>query len=149
MSRSRGAQDGNTNSMTHGLFHVRTALLELGVSPLDGRSAVAQALRDYREELVQDLGGDPSTAQSTLVDIVSRQKLLLDSIDTWLLQRPIMTMGSDGPALAPIMHQRELIASNLAKYLGLLGFQRHPKPIVSLGEYLEVKSTTEKAEAAK
>jgi hypothetical protein len=43
-----------------------------------------------RDELIGDLGGDTaiSTQRRALVDLVVRRKLMLDSIDAWLLKRP-------------------------------------------------------------
>ena len=134
MGRKQGGQPGNKNARTHGLHAVRAALVELGAQPpLDGRSAVAQELHRYQLELVGDLGGDPSTAQRTLVDIVARQKLILDSIDSFLLTRPFI----HGVELAPVVKQRQVIADALARMLGQLGLQRRVHRGPELAEYIE------------
>jgi len=44
-------------------------------------------LAKWRADLIADLGGtdEISTQQSALVDLAVKSKLLLDSIDNWLL----------------------------------------------------------------
>ena len=140
MPGTRGAQPQNVNAMSHGLHHARSVLLELGCNPLDGRSAVSQALREYQNELISDLGGAVSTAQHVLIDLVSRQRILLDSIDAWLFRRsPLSTDGEGEPNLLPVVRQREVIASNLAKYLAMLGLERKAKPVPTLQQYVTEK----------
>jgi hypothetical protein len=39
----------------------------------------------WPRDLVADLGSDISTQQSALIDLAVKSKLLLDSIDAWLL----------------------------------------------------------------
>ena len=141
MARTQGAQPKNGNAVTHGLHKMKLMLKELGTTPIDGRSAVAVALRDYAAELAADLGGSPSTAQATIIDLCGRQKVLLDSIDSWLFNNtPIKVEGND-VKLASVIKDREQIASNLAKYLGMLGLQRKAKPITALTTYLESRGT--------
>jgi hypothetical protein len=65
---------------------------KLGSPALDGRSSLSYALKKWRRELVNDLGGDDniSTQQAALVDLTVKSKLLLDSIDAWLLTQPTL-----------------------------------------------------------
>jgi hypothetical protein len=49
------------------------------------------ALHEYRADLVRDLGGEASlsTAELHLVDLAVRDKLLFDSLDAALAERPL------------------------------------------------------------
>jgi hypothetical protein len=59
---------------------------------IDGRSALGRALREYRADLVRDLGGEEnlSTAELHLVDLAVRDRLFLDSLDAALAERPLL-----------------------------------------------------------
>jgi hypothetical protein len=82
-----GAPKGSGNARKHGLNTLRTALTTSGSRALDGRSSLSYALKKWRRDLIADLGGDDaiSTQQSALVDLAVKSKLLLDSVDAWLL----------------------------------------------------------------
>jgi hypothetical protein len=86
----RGAPKGNTNRTTHGLHTLKTAVVKLGGRAIDGRYHVGRQLQKWRRELIADLGGQDSisTQQSALIDLAVKSKLLLDSIDAWLLTQP-------------------------------------------------------------
>src|SRR5438128_7967797 len=81
----------------HGLTALKRTVATLGGRVLDGRFAVARELREWRAGLERDLGGDLSTQERVLVDLATTTKLLLGSIDSWLLtQNPLST-----PAASP------------------------------------------------
>jgi hypothetical protein len=48
------------------------------------------AVRKWRADVIEDLGGKDaiSTQQETLIDLASKSKLLLDSVDAWLMTQP-------------------------------------------------------------
>ncbi len=48
------------------------------------------ALRKWKADLIQDLGGDGSILmqQESLIELAVRSKIILDSIDAWLLTQP-------------------------------------------------------------
>jgi hypothetical protein len=120
---------------------MRRTLKELGVrGAFDPESDVGRALLGWREDLVRDLGGPEviTTQQLTLVDIAMRSKVLLDSVDDWLLRQPSL-VSYRHKTLFPVVVQRQSIANGLAHYLSLLGLERRgPKP-VSLSEYLSTR----------
>ena len=66
----------------HGLFTLRHQLIDLGSRAIDGGSSVGVALRKWRDDLIDDLGGKDaiSTQQETLVELAARSKIMLDSI---------------------------------------------------------------------
>ncbi len=74
----------------HGLARQKAAFNKRGVHALDGRTKAARELLRWRAGLVADLGGEEaiSTQQQAVVDLAVRTKLLLDSVDNWLLQQP-------------------------------------------------------------
>lgn|SRR5512144_2931354 len=77
--------------------------------------------------MINDLGGESNVSiqQRTLIDIAAKQKLLLDSIDAWLLTRSIIDKPKK--ALIPVVQQRQDLADSLARYLGQLGLERRSK----------------------
>jgi hypothetical protein len=71
----------------HGLHTLKRAVKELGRRAIDGRTALGKALTRWRQELIADLGGPDvvSTQQLALVDLAVTTKLLIESVDAWLL----------------------------------------------------------------
>ena len=51
----------------HGLKTLRRAVTQLTTRRLDGRSAVAVAVRRWKEDVRRDLGGDLTRAQDTIL----------------------------------------------------------------------------------
>jgi hypothetical protein len=123
-----GAPRGNTNARTHGLNTLKDAVTKLGSRALDGRSSLSYALKKWRRELVDDLGGDDniSTQQSALIDLAVKSKLLLDSIDAWLLTQPTL-INKRKRSLLPVVLQRQQLADGFARYLNQLGMERRHK----------------------
>ena len=72
----------------HGFYAMERTVRTLGARAIDGRSTVAKQLAAWRADLVRDLGGDVSTQEAAVVDLAVKTKLLLDSIDAWLLTQP-------------------------------------------------------------
>jgi hypothetical protein len=98
---------GNANARKHGLETLRTAMKALGRRAIDGRTRVGKALNLWRKELVDDMGGDEnvSVQQKTIIDLIVKQKLILDSIDAWLLERPLIDRANK--SLVPIVRERQ------------------------------------------
>jgi hypothetical protein len=124
--RPKGAQPGNTNNRKHGLSILKHAATALGNRALDRRTVTAKALAQWRKDLIQDLGGDVSTQQSAIVDLAVKSKLLLDSIDVWLLTQDSL-INKKKRALLPAVLQRQVLADGLARYLSMLGLERRVK----------------------
>jgi hypothetical protein len=83
----------------HGLSTLKAGISKLGSRAIDGRFRVGRALAQWRKELINDLGGDDniSTQQRTLIELASTSKLLLGSIDAWLLSRPNLLQRDQNP----------------------------------------------------
>src|SRR5437870_531484 len=56
----------------HGLHAMRRRLTTLTTRRLDGRSAVAVAVRNWKAEVRADLGGDLTRAQETILEAAPR-----------------------------------------------------------------------------
>jgi hypothetical protein len=121
----------------HGLTSLRETLREHGLRALDPRSPVVRALRAWRTELVADLGGAErlSTQQQTLVDLAAKVKLMLDSIDVWLLGQRSLVSGRLR-SVYPVVRERTQLAEHLARLLSQLGLARATPPSKDLGAYL-------------
>jgi hypothetical protein len=128
--RARGAQVGNVNGQKHGFSVLKRAVNGLGNRVIDRRTATGKALAKWRTDLLTDLGGETeiSTQQSALIDLCVRSKLLLDSIDTWLLVQPSL-VNSRKKSLLPVVRERQQLADGLAKYLAMLGLRRIAKEL--------------------
>jgi hypothetical protein len=109
-----------------------SVLGERGLKIADGRTRVGKSLVAWRNALAVDLGGDLSTAQQAIVDLAMRTKLLLDSIDGWLLKQPTL-INRRKRCLIPVVRERQILADALAHYLGQLGLERRA-PIELLQE---------------
>ena len=120
-----------------GLYAAKTALKQFGKRAIDGRTGVAKTLDAWRGELIADLGGEAevTTQQRAIIDIATRTKLMLDSLDTWLLQQPSLINGRKR-SVYPVVLQRQQLADALARYMSQLGLERRAKPTKSLSDLL-------------
>jgi hypothetical protein len=123
-----GAPKGNRNARKHGLNTLKTAVVKLGGRAIDGRYRVGRQLQKWRRELVDDLGGQDniSTQQNTLIDIVVKRKLVLDSVYVWILTQPSL-INKRKKALLPIVLQCEQLADGVSRILVQLGLERRHK----------------------
>jgi hypothetical protein len=109
-----------------GFTTLKRAVNGLGNRVIDKRTVTGKALAHWRKDLSADLGGDVSTQQSAVVDLAVKSKLLLDSIDVWLLtQRSLINKRKK--SLLPVVLQCQALADGLAKYLAMLGLERRVK----------------------
>jgi hypothetical protein len=65
-----------------GLYTLKGAVNLLGGRVIDKRYRAGKALANWRA------GGDVSVQQETIIDLAVKSKLILDSIDVWLLSQP-------------------------------------------------------------
>ena len=93
---------------------------------MDKRTAAGRALVEWRDDLIRDLGGDVSTQQDAIISLAIKTKLLLDSIDVWLLQQPTLIIKKK-KAIIPAVQQRQVLADALARYMSMLGLARKSK----------------------
>ena len=100
-----------------------------GLQAIDRRSAAARALMRWRTELVRDLGGEQqiSAQQRALVDLASRSKLYLDSLDAFLMTQPSL-VNARRRSVIPVLRERQALADSLARVLQSLGLERRKAP---------------------
>jgi len=120
--------------------------MQLGNHAIDRRFAVGKALAKWRADLIRDLGGDVSTQESAIVDLAVKSKLMLDSIDVWLLTQPSL-VNSRKRSLLPVVKERQALADGLARYLAQLGLKRVSRDL-SLDDYIKQKYGNRDEEAA-
>ena len=115
----------------------KRAVRVLGARAIDRRTTVGKALADWRDQLTADLGGSDviSTQQRAVVDLVVRTKLMLDSVDAWVLKQPSL-VNVRRRSLLPVVRERTQLADAVARYLAALGLERRAKPVTPLHEYL-------------
>jgi hypothetical protein len=91
----------------------------------------------WRGGLVADLGGAEqlSTQQLAVVDVCVRQKMLLDSVDAWLLRQPSI-IDKRRRQLIPAVAQRQVLADGLLRHLAALGLARVARE-AKLADYLK------------
>jgi hypothetical protein len=134
---SNGRTDSNQASSRHGLNRLRTTVKALGGRVIDRRTALGKTLARWRDDLLVDLGGPEavSVQERAIVDLAVRTKLLLDSIDAWLLVQPSL-VDKRRRCVLPVVRERTQLADALGRYLAQLGLRRRAKRTSSLEDYL-------------
>jgi hypothetical protein len=131
--RRKSAPKGNKYRQTHGLISLKKAVNTLGNRALDQRTKTGKALAQWRADLIRDLGGDVSTQQDAIISLAVKTKLLLDSIDVWLLEQPTLIIKRK-KAIIPAVIQRQQLADALSRYMGQLGLERKAKPVLTVDD---------------
>ena len=80
-------EQGVSPRQSHGPCTLKRAVRTLGRRTIDRRTKVGRALAAWSEDLARDLGDVDalSTAQKTIIEQAATTRLLLDSIDGWLV----------------------------------------------------------------
>lgn len=137
MDGTESSQKPNPRNLQHGISLMKRALKAGGARTLDRRTRVSKALDQWRDELISDLGGSEqiSTQQRAIINVAIKTKLLLDSVDAWLLQQPSL-INLRKRAVHPVVLQRQQLADSLIRAMVQLGLERKAKVLPSLTEYL-------------
>ena len=80
----------------------------------------------------------------SMIDVAMRTKLMLDSVDAWLLAQPSL-INKRKRTLLPVVRERTQLADSLARHLLALGLERRAKPTQSLQDYLVTRSPSSDA----
>jgi hypothetical protein len=123
-----GSRRGARGRQHHGLTLLRRAVQQLGARPLDQaldpQSPIGRALAGWRRDLTADLGGPESitTGQAAMVELAVRTKLILDSVDAFILtmESPV---NKRRRMVFPVIIQRGSLARDLARFLEALGLE--------------------------
>ena len=137
---TESSQKPNPRNTQHGLTLMKRALKEHGTRAIDRRTSLGKALDRWRDQLISDLGGSDqiTTQQLAIVNLAVKTKLLLDSVDTWLLQQPTL-VNARKRAVLPVVLQRQQLADSLARYMLHIGLERRARPVPTLNDYLAGK----------
>jgi hypothetical protein len=111
----------------HGLYAMRRTLSALTTSRLDGRSAVAVAVRSLKADIRRDLGEDLSRAQELILEDAAQSWVIRQSLDDFIARQPSLVTRKR--ALLPIVAERMRVAEHLAKQLERLGLERKAKAV--------------------
>ena len=141
----RSGPPGNRNAEKHGTYRLKTAIRELGSRAIDRRTVVGRALAAWRAELVEDLGGREkvSTQQAALIDLLTREKLLIDSVDAYLAELGGGIINRKKRALLPIVRERAQLADSFTRRLVALGLERRAREPLNIGDYLARRSAAQ------
>jgi len=136
----------------HGLTTLKRAVKALGGRAIDKRTAFGRALEQWRADLIRDLGGmeQTSTQERQIIDLAVKTKLILDSIDAWLVSQSSL-INHRRRTVYPVVLQRQQLADALVRYMAQLGLQKRAKQLPDLATYLtngaESKESDQKGEA--
>jgi len=125
-----------------GIYALKRAVQTLGTRALPPkRTALGRALHEWRESLLTDLGGADavSTQQAALVDLAVRTKLLVDSVDAYVLAMP-SPVNRQRRCLHPVVRERQALVNQLQSLLRDLGLERRQKPVADLQTYLAARA---------
>jgi hypothetical protein len=124
-----------------GLYGARAALKRYGLRALDRRTRAARALLTWRQEIAADLGGADSLSaqQRAVLEEAVKLKLMLDSLDAWILAQPSL-IDRRKRALLPVVRERQSLADALVRYLTTLGLERKARDVTDLRSYLTAKA---------
>lgn len=100
-------------------------------------------MKAYRDDLVASLGGadNLSTQEHTIIELIAKDWLILQSIDSYLLQAGLFNKRKKSAYSLTI--QRGTIADGLTRRLLALGLNRRSKPVQSLAQLLQGAPQTE------
>ncbi len=134
---------GNRNAEKHGTYRLKAAVRDLGSRAIDRRTTVGRALVAWRRELIDDLGGPESvsTQQAALVDLLTREKLILDSLDAYLAELGGGIINRKRRALIPIVRERAQLADSFTRRLVALGLERRVREAPDVAAYLASRTT--------
>jgi hypothetical protein len=122
----------------HGLKTLRRAVRQLTTRRLDGRSAIAVAVRRWKADVTADLGGNLSRAQETILEAAAQSWVILSSLDDYIARQP--SLVTKKRQVVPVVLQRMQIADSLARHLERLGLERKAKAVPDLQTYLAMKA---------
>ena len=131
---------GPGRPQTHGTDTLKRAVKVLGKRYIDQRTIVGKALAAWRAELLADLGGieGVSTQELALVEEAVKTKLILDSVDAWLLSQSAL-INNRSRSVLPAVRDRQALVATLRGLVGDLKLKRRTRTEPSLNEYLSTK----------
>jgi hypothetical protein len=132
--------------VSRALPHLMERVLDPGLSETV-LSPVERAARDWRQQVLDDLGGLPavSATRRALLDAATGSMILLASLDAYVFE----LAGQGGLAnrkhrrVFPVVLDRMRIADGLARQLQTLGLDRQERPAIDLTTYLAQRRSSD------
>lgn len=136
-------RDPSRNATKHGVSSMKKALNQLGSRAIDKRTKYGRALYVWRRALIADLGGENTVtaAQLQIIDSAVRTKLMLDSVDSYILSLGNGIINKRNRCLYPVVQQRSVLANDMLRFLSALGLERRAASVPTLDAYIEAKSS--------
>ena len=111
------------------------------VIPEEDLSPVERAAREWRWEVLTDLGGldNVSAARMALLDAATGTKIILDSLDMYVFELAGISglVNRRNRKVATVVTDRMRVADSLARQLHTLGLERRRQQEPSLNEYVQ------------
>jgi hypothetical protein len=125
---------------THAYAPLKRAVKVLGTRAVDRRTRIGKALEQWRSDLIADLGGleNISTQERAIIDEAVLTKLILSSINVWMLKQQSLVSNKNRGALPVVLHRNQLVTT-LKVLLDSLGLKRRAKPVELLENYIAAK----------
>ena len=110
-----------------GLSTMKRAIAKLGARAIPGNTKLGYALKAWRKELIEDLGGEETVSlqQRTIVEVASTTRLMISSLDAWITSQPSLMQRNR--TLIPVIMQRQQLVNSLVSMLAQLGLARRHK----------------------
>ena len=140
-SSAESRQNRRRSYVRSGVHTLKRAVRTLGSRALPStRTALGRALHEWRESLIADLGGIDvvSTQQLALIELAVRTKLLVDSIDSFVLSMD-SPVNKRNRCLYPVIRERQGLVGRLQSLLRDLGIERREKPAGDLESYIATR----------
>jgi hypothetical protein len=118
---------GRGRPPSHGLSSLRKSVSQLTTRRLDGRSAVAVAVKRWKQEIERDLGGDLSRAQATIVENAAQKMLIASSLADYIARQG--SLVGRKRAVAPVVLHYLQVVDSLERSLERLGLERRAAPV--------------------
>lgn len=143
MTPAPSSRQGQSASEKHGHYRLKATMKALGSRAIDQRTRTGKALAAWRADLATDLGGADqlSTQHRALLEEAVKLKLMLDSVDAWVLAQPSL-VDKRKRALLPVVRERLSLVSQLQSLLRDLGLERKARDVTDLHAYLATRGAT-------
>ena len=91
------------------------------------------------QAITDDLGGNLSAQQATILELASRTRYLLGVVDAFLAEKGEWAiLHKRDRRLHTVVHDRMRLSNALAKYLDMLGLEKKEAAAMDLTEYIRV-----------
>jgi hypothetical protein len=131
-------------SQTHGVKSLKRAINTLGRRTIDKRTRVGKRHAHLRDTVIDALGGRAvlTPQKKLLVDEVILTKLMLDSVNHWIVAQPTIINKRQKSVIAAVRDRNGLV-NILRALLQDLGLERHATLVPTLADYLSTKAKSD------